>query len=136
MVIILFKPATKKWENYFSDVKYLKKLNIAYAGTNRHFQLYDKNLNFNVYYINVDRNQDLKWDKEKNIQYRKLSGNFSVWLKNIHKKDIDYFVLNYRELHYIENQWIQKHPGLFPRETQNIFKVNKNAIKSYLKGEK
>ena len=63
-IIILFLPSKKKGENEFSDVQIQDDRNIAYAGANRHFQLYDNKSNHNIPYINVDRDQNLKWNKE------------------------------------------------------------------------
>jgi len=131
-LILLFKPTEKKWENIFYDSMGYKNLNVAYAGSNRHFQLYDKHLKFNIHYINVDREQEQKWDKESRLTYHKHTGNFSTWLKNILKKDIDFFVFYSRNTDYIENIWIRDHPEMFIREIQNIFMVNKEKIREYI----
>ena len=132
-IIILVVPSRKKWENEFSDVQNQGGLNIAYAGANRHFQLYDNKLSHNIFYINVDRDQNLKWDKEKKITYHKYQGNFRIWLKNILHKDIDFIVLYSRNTDYVENIWIRNNPSLFSRKIRNIFTVNKNAIREYLR---
>jgi len=132
-IIILFVPSKKKWENEFSDIQNQGDLNIAYAGANRHFQLYDNKLSHNIFYINVDRDQNLKWDKEKKITYHKYKGIYRVWLKNILHEDIDYIVLYSRNTDYVENLWVRNNPSLFSRKIRNIFTVNKNAIREYLR---
>lgn len=136
IIILILRPPIKKWENYFSDVKHYKKINIAYAGTNTHFQLYDKYLAYNIFYINVDRTQNLKWNKEKDLSFHKQKGNFSIWIKNIQKEDIDYFVLYERSSDYIENSLIKEKPDIFQEEIQNVFNVNKNKVKNYLLNER
>jgi len=132
ILIIAFKPQIKKWENYFADSLHLEQANIAYAGTNRHFQLYDRNLNFNVLYLNVNRAQNLKWNKERDLSHHKQKGNFLTWLKNMKMEDVDYLVLYDRYRNYIESTWVRENPRFFSRERENIFRVNKKEIIEYL----
>ncbi len=125
-------PMKRHWHNLFSGLSGRQSLNIAYAGTNRHFQLYDGSLKYNLFYINVDRKQNLKWNRETNptyqTHYRKKEGNFRIWLENLQEKKIDFLVLMDVHVSYIENTWVRRNPDLFHRETDNIFRVNQAEL--------
>ena len=122
----------RNWHNLFSGLSGHQSLNIAYAGTNRHFQLYDGSLKYNLFYINVDRKQNLKWNRETNptyqTHYRKKEGNLRIWLENLQEKKIDFLVLMDVHVSYIENTWVRRNPDLFHRETDNIFRVNQAEL--------
>ncbi len=133
LTIIFLRPEIRKWKNYFYDLKGLPRANLAYAGRNVHFQLFDKHLKYKVVYINVDRNQNLKWNKEKNLDYHKKTGDFFVWLRNIQKEDIDYFVLYELNVDYVEKKWINENPDIFQKELQNVFKINKEELQKVLR---
>ncbi|MGB8952667.1 MAG: glycosyltransferase family 39 protein [Candidatus Aminicenantales bacterium] len=131
-LLALFRPPLQNWENYFWDDLQLRNIHIAYAGTNRHFQLYDKYLTYTIRTINVNRQQAQKWNQETDLSYHKSYGNFEIWLQNMRSENIDYIVLYERDRKYIENTWVRENPRLFPREIQNIFRVNKKEVEKYL----
>jgi len=130
--LIIPKPKMK-WVNYFSDQKKLLTTNIAYAGSNRHFQLYDKNLKYNLFYIRVNKDQnDPHWVPE-DWQYHKYRGNLLAWLKNLKKMKIDYFVLYNKEQKFIEARWIHKYKSIFSKEIRNIYYLKKDELENLIK---
>lgn len=122
-----------KWENYFYDIKRLETVNIAYAGTNRHFQLYDNELKYNVIYIKVNRDQrEQKWSAE-DWSYHKYNGNVLIWLKNLREAKISYFVLYDSRKKFIESQWIKAYPMIFQKEIANIYRINQDELEKFIK---
>jgi len=129
--LIIPKPKME-WFNYFSDQKKLLTANIAYAGSNRHFQLYDKYIKYNLFYIRVNKDQnDPHWTPE-DWQYHKYRGNLLIWLNNLKKMKIDYFVLFNKEQKFIEARWIQKYKSIFSREIRNIYYLKKEELENLI----
>lgn len=94
---------------------------IAYAGSNRHFHLFDEELNRDVIYVPTDRPWGRKWDWERDLSYHKRTGNFSLWLDNLRKADVG--LLFFLGPGSIEEQWVLENPSLFLKVRDGLFGV-------------
>jgi len=132
VILLLFQPSPKKWESELDELSVPPSAKIAYAGANRHFQLYDEHLNRRLLHINVDRDQGLGWNMDSEVTYHRREGEYSLWLTNLIGEDVDYIVLYSRLTDYVENRWVNQNSALFPREKRNIYRVDKEKIRDYL----
>ena len=133
LIILLLQSPSKKWPSPLPGYPQEEGHKIAYAGTNRHFQLFDNELSHRVIYIHVDRPQALTWDHASDLSFHKTRGDLNLWLKNLQEEHVDFFILIKRNVDYIEKDWIQKHPEIFIRQAPSIYKINKNALKMHLR---
>jgi hypothetical protein len=98
---------------------------IAYAGSNRHFQLYDRELQRDVIYVPTSRHHTTKWDKETSLVYHKHDGNFYIWYNNLIEKNVDMLIILHNCL---EKRWVKQYSNCFESVGRNQYLLKKCKI--------